>query len=194
MPETFVSPGPLFFVIGAVMAVSIILIPFQTFVLNIGIWINARKKMAAVKAEADERFRRFIGAEAEHIDVAAGSFGAHVRQISGTGIAYVKGRLYVMDEGVAAEIPWPQIRSWTWNIVGWNSQEGPSAHARDDTPMVMIHDNARGRITAHRESGFTITTRDIQKSTWRFNTIDEKLCTKWMEVLHQMDEGALARR
>ena len=98
MGKTFVSPGPVFFVIGVIMAVSLILIPFQTFVLNIGIWINARKKMATVKAEAKERFQRFIGAEAEHMDVAAGSIGTHVRQISGTGIAYAQGRLYVMDD------------------------------------------------------------------------------------------------
>ena len=180
--------------VSVAMASTLVLLPFASAVQNMSIYFRARKVGATVKADAEQRFRAFIGKEPDLMDVSTGAYGDNVRVVSGTGIALAAGRLYVMDGGVAAEIPWVLIRTWNWTIKGCASDEGSVAHTPDETPMVMVNENARGRITAHRSSGFTIVTRDIQKSEWRFNTIDEKLCVKWMEVLNQMNEGTMTQR
>ena len=60
--------------------------------------------------------------------------------------------------------------------------------------MCLIHKAQKPRIIAHRASGFTIVTRDLGKIEWRFATIDKAVCTKWMEILRQMNEGELPAR
>ena len=77
--------------------------------------------------------------------------------------------------------------------MGWNGQEVGSACARrhPDRDGPREHpeqdDSSSGeRVHDHDPEHRT--------STWRFSTIDETLCTKRMEVLHQMDQGAMAHR
>lgn len=194
MGRLFVRPGAISVIISILLMCTLVLLPFTYVPIGISTMLDAKRKTKRTKQEAERFLRDFIGREPQFIDCGTGGAGTNLMEITGTGIAYADGRLYVLDQGVAAEIPWSQVRSWNWNILGWTSDEGPEAHAPDSTPMVEITRNSVGRITAHRNSGFTIVTKDIHKTDWRFTTIDSAVCKKWMEILRKMDEGALGRR
>jgi hypothetical protein len=107
-------------------------------------------------------------------------------------MAYSEGRLFVCEEGVAAEIPWDSIRSWTWNVEGHESTQLYGRHDVGTTVQVNAA-NWRARTLAERASGFTVVTADIEKPEWRFQTSDTTVLKKWMEILQQMKEGKLAR-
>ena len=177
--------------VGAALCSTIILWP--VVVIAAGTYIAARRRTWQVGAAAKDFLRDFVGAEPRFMDAACGPYGANLGSVTGAGIAYADGRLYVLEEGTAAEIPWPQVRSWSYDIRGWETVEGGADHD-PVTPMCLVHKAQRPRIVAHRASGFTIVTRDVGKNEWRFATIDKAVCTKWMEILRQMNEGELPAR
>ncbi len=146
----------------------------------------------ALKAEADSKFRSFIGRTPRYFDVEACGYGSHLKKLSAAGMAYADGRLYVLEEGVAAEIPWDMIRSWKWNIDG-ASQTELYGNANMGTQLQVGAANQTARAIAHRASGFTVTTADVDKPEWRYQTTDEKVLKRWMEILTQMNEGRLER-
>lgn len=142
--------------------------------------------------EARAKFPAFTGRMPKYLDVAACGYGEDLPKASASGMAYADGRLYILEESVAAEIPWDDVRSWTWNIDGHNVTQlhGPN---NIGIKLAVANANATARAVALRASGFTITTADIEKPEWRSQTADEKVLKKWMEVLAQMDEGRIPR-
>ena len=151
---------------------------------------SAAKKLAA---EGRKAFVAFIGREAEYLDVDACGYGSNLKQLSAAGMAYAGGRLFVLEEGVAAELPWELIRSWKWRTEG-ASQTQLYGNVDIGSQMQVRTANQNARARAYRASGFTITTADIDKPEWHYQTDDEKTLKKWMEILTQMDEGRLPRR
>ena len=188
-----VRPNVPLALLGAALASTIILLPFANLLLTLATYVGARKRTRLVGEAAVKALRAFVGSEPRFLDAGCSGFSANLNVMSGSGIAYADGRLFVMEEGRAAEIPWSQVRSWSWDIQGWQTEAGGADYA-PDTPMCLVHKTQGPRIVAHRASGFTIVTRDIEKTTWRFTTINRALCTKWMEILRQMDEGELPAR
>ncbi len=143
--------------------------------------------------EAQESFPKFIGAKAEYIDVAACGYGSNLQELSASGMAYADGRLFVLEEGVAAEIPWDLIRSWRWNTEG-ASQTELYGNVDNTTRMQVGAANQNARALAFRQSGFTLVTADVDKPEWRFQTDDQGVLKRWMEILTQMKEGRLPCR
>lgn len=142
--------------------------------------------------EARAKLAAFIGRQPKYMDVAMCGYGSNLSKVSASGMAYADGRLYILEEGVAAEIPWDEIRDWKWNIDGHSVTQlyGPNDVG---IALQVAQANANARAVAHRASGFTITTADIDKPEWRFQTTDEKVLKKWMEILTQMKEGRIPR-
>ena len=179
--------------ISGLLVSTIVLYPVGNALFGLGSYLGARKMTRQVGEAAGQFLRDFIGSEPRFMDAWCGGYGANLGSVTGTGIAYAEGRLYVLEEGTAAEIPWSQVRSWSWEIQGWETVASGGDHA-PDTPMCLVHKAQKPRIIAHRASGFTIVTRDVEKTEWRFTTIDKAVCAKWMEILRQMSEGELPAR
>ena len=138
-----------------------------------------------------ESFASFIGKEPKYIDV--GITLTKENKYTCTGIAYSDGRLYIVDDGIAAELPWNKIRSWSWSIAGLN--EFFTVGLSDLTTSLSVNrrniQQARAQI---KSSGFFVTVQDIDKPEWRFKTTDEAVCKRWQEIITQMNEGGLATR
>ena len=85
-----------------------------------------------------------------------------------------------------------RIRSWNRQVDDYSQIE---LHGRHDmgTQISVLASNDAARVAAHRASGFTISTTDIEKPKWRFQTADKVVLQKWHEVLTQMNEGRLPR-
>ena len=113
-------------------------------------------------------------------------------KVTGAGIAYHDGRVFVLEAGVAAEIPWKRIRNYQWSVDGYDKYTNLGLN-----PGASIHSAAlteKARQEAHQKSGFFITTSDIDHPRWHFQTMDVGVCEKWQEILNQMSEGTLPRR
>ncbi len=143
--------------------------------------------------EAARAFPEFIGAKPDYIDVGACGHGSNLKELSASGMAYAGGRLFVLEEGVAAELPWDLIRSWRWRTAGASQTELYGSHDIG-TQLQVGSANQDARAKAFRDSGFTIVTADIDHPEWRFQTDDERVLKRWMEILTQMNEGRLPRR
>ena len=142
--------------------------------------------------EARENFPRFIGKPPTYMDIGSVGVGQDLQAASASGIAYADGRIFVLEEGVAAEIPWDRIRSWNWNVDGYSQTELHGPHA-GNVRLSVARSNQVARVLAFRSSGFVVVTSDIEKPEWRFQTRDEAVLKKWAEILTQMSEGRLAR-
>ncbi len=138
-----------------------------------------------------KRFASFIGKEPKYIDV--GITLTKENKHTCTGIAYSDGRLYIVDDGIAAELPWYKIRSWSWSIAGLNEvfTVGLSDLA---TNLAVNRRNIQAAGAQIKSSGFFVTVQDIDKPEWRFKTTDEAACMRWQEIITQMNEGGLATR
>jgi hypothetical protein len=143
--------------------------------------------------EANQAFPAFIGTKPEYLDVTVCGYGSNLKQLSASGMAYAGGHLYVLEEGVAAELPWDLIRSWTWKIEGASRTELYGNHDIG-TQMHVGSTNQNNAALAFRQSGFKIVTADIDKPEWRFQTDNAAVLKKWMEIMTQMHEGRLPRR
>ena len=166
----------------------LIAVPLMMILQRIG-QSSATKQLTA---EARAKFPAFIGRPTKYMDVAMCGYGTNLSKASASGMAYADGRLYILEEGVAAEIPWDDIRTWTWNINGHSVTE---LYGRSNVgiEMQVAQSNANAKAVAHRASGFTIKTANIDKPDWRFQTADEEVLKKWMEILTQMKEGRIPR-
>lgn len=142
-------------------------------------------------ATARTKLVDFVGKEPEYIDTGFSLVGKE--KYSGTGIAYSDGRIFILDSGLAAELPWSCIRSWTWSVAGLNKvfTVGRSDFA---TNLDVGIQNAQATGDQLRSSGFSITVQDINKPEWCFQTVDEAACKRWNEIVTQMNEGLLDKR
>ena len=104
MAQVRVGTNPLLLLIGAALCSTLILYPFGWGAMTVGTYLNARKRTRQVGEAAKDFLRDFIGAEPRFMDAGCGGYGADLGSVTGTGIAYADGRLYVLEEGTAAEI------------------------------------------------------------------------------------------
>lgn len=111
-------------------------------------------------------------------------------RLTATGIAYDGQAIYVLDNGVAAKIPWAAVREWRWNIEGYSETRliGGTAEQRLRN-NVHNHDQ---KIDALSRSGFFVAVADVDKPEWQFTSADETVLRKWHEIFTQINEGRLA--
>ncbi len=171
-------------IVGVVIALPIMFVVHQ---------LKKASAREAIEAGLQTRFPAFIGSKPEYIDTAVCGWGSDLKKLTGSGIAYAGGRIFIVEEGLAAEIPWDDIRSWTWNVEG---HEVTRVYGKPDftTNIQVGRVNQQAKLNAERASGFTITTASIDKPDWRFQTSDTTVLKRWMEILNQMKEGRIERR
>lgn len=181
---------------------NILIIPLMLTIIGLVIafplmiLVHQLKKASArdaIETGLRTKFPAFIGRNPEYIDTAVCGFGDNSNDLSGSGIAYAGGRIFIVEEGLAAEIPWEDIRSWTWNVEGHSVTQvyGTSDFA---TNFQVANANHAAKSTAERASGFTVKTANIDKPDWRFQTADTTVLKRWMEIFAQMKEGRIERR
>lgn len=146
-----------------------------------------------IQNEAEEAFKKFIGKPVKFIDIGIG-FSKDPKTIIGAyGLAYDAGVVYVMEHGVAAKLPWSEIRSWSWNIDGYSKTVvygGSLANNQAANMQAAIHNNI-AKWDAFRNSGFFIKVSDINHPQWQFMSTEEKTLIRWMEIFNQINEGKL---
>lgn len=177
--------------------IALILISLTGFglIISIPAWIIAALVKTAnqndgIPSAARDGLTRFTGGQPKYIAIGK----AHLpdKKLTGTGIAYRDGRLFVLDAGVAAEIPWSRIRSYRWSVEGYDQYTNPGLNPGVSMQAAGMTEEARQQ--AHRASGIFITTSDIDHPVWHFQTMDVAVCRKWNEILNQMSEGTLPSR
>ena len=171
-------------VIGIVIALPLMIVVHQ---------VKKASARDAIQAALRTRFPAFIGSKPEYVDTAVCGYGADLKKLTGSGMAYAGGRIFMVEEGLAAEIPWDDIRSWTWNVEG---HEVTRVYGGSDfaTNFDVGNANYAAKANAERASGFTVSTASIDKPDWRFQTSDVAVLKRWMEILNQMKEGRIERR
>ena len=151
--------------------------------LPLMIVVHELKKAAArdaIQAALRTQFPAFIGSKPEYMDTAVCGYGTDLKKLTGSGMAYAGGRIFVVEEGLAAEISWDDIRSWTWNVEG---HEVTRVYGTSDlgTNLQVGNANYAARLKAERASGFTVS---IDKPDWRFQTSNVAVLKRWMEILN----------
>jgi hypothetical protein len=102
--------------------------------------------------------------------------------MSGSAVAYADGHLFVMNQGLAAKIPLDKIQDYRWNVSEFmydSSKPFPTPEQRDRTTQ------------EYKESGLFIDVADIDHPSWQFNSVDEKVLKRWMEIIRQAKSGEL---
>lgn len=51
--------------------------------------------------------------------------------------------------------------------------------------------NSQQRVKNAEASGFFVTIRDVNQPKWQFETSDQALQNKWMEIFRQVKDGTL---
>ncbi len=149
--------------------------------------------IAAMNERANAGFRKFVGNDVAHFHAqVAGSRRHGGKKITGTGIAYGKGIVYVMDHGIAARIPWADVRNWRWSIEGYDQTQiyGGGA-AATGMHFQAAANNQNARLRAGLSSGFFVKVADIDHPEWQFMCTDEALLKRWMEIFKQRNEGRI---
>lgn len=163
--------------------------------VSIPVWfcawaLNQELQPKRIRRGAHEALVRFAGGEPQH--VAAGMARLPGDRLAGTGIAYRDGRLFVLEGGVAAELPWSRIRSYQWHVAGYTQHTNPGIDMATTIQAASLTTQSYNQ--ALLVSGFFLNTSDIDHPQWRFQTMDVALCQKWNEILKQMSEGTLPSR
>jgi hypothetical protein len=168
---------------------TIILLPIIFKIKKTKIEEEERKILEIAK----QKFVKFIGADVQYGDAEIVRSNTSSSLVNVSGMAYADGRIYVLEEGVAAEIPWLNIRAREWRVDGAAQTR---IYGRVDVGSAIWADvdNLIARKQAESRSGFIIKTKDIEKSEWKFQTSNENILKKWMEILAQMQEGRIKAR
>ena len=185
--------GPITIIIAILMSFTLIGIPFALGLMSgKAAWNRSRAVFKTIRL-ANVSFPKFVGGSPRYLDITATGVGRSMHHVSASGIAWADGRLFVMEDGVAAEIPWARIRSWTWKIEGWETTDLYGINAPHQRIKVQ-RQNAEATEFAAQASGFVISVSDVEKPEWKFGCTDAKVLKKWHEILNQMKSGDLPRR
>jgi hypothetical protein len=160
---------------------------FAVFFLPLTRLMHARSKEGSLQRETKLRFQEFVGPNADYIDTDIALVPGRRKRFSGTGIALKEGKIYMMDSGMAAHIPWNFIRSWRYEIQGVErSLVGVTNYSG-----VLVPQYSENREEAYRGSGFFVTVADIEYPEWQFQTMNKNLAKKWLEIFNQINEGKI---
>lgn len=141
--------------------------------------------------DTESTFTKFIGRPVKYINtILAGNDGF---DICGSGLAYENGVVYIMEKGLAAKIPWADIRNWSWSIDGYDTTTvyGGSLSNNIAGNLQAAMENQNCQAAAVRASGFFIEVADIDYPRWQYQTVDQKVLTRWMEIFKQANEGKI---
>jgi len=157
------------------------------FALPVTRFIHRELMARSVLAESEMRFQEFVGPNADYINTTIAPVPGRDNRFSGTGIGFRDGKIYMMHAGVAAQIPWNSVRSWWYEIQGIErSLVSVTNHAG-----VAVPHYADNSADALRRSGFFVRVADIDHPEWQFQTMDESLVRKWLEIFNQINEGKI---
>lgn len=175
-------------VIGVFLFMLIIAWPFfKPFVVGVHFKYFRQKKLLE---EAEVALTEFIGKSVKYENV---SISGRDGSLSASGLAYDNGFIFIMDHGLAAKVPWADVRNWNWNIAGHNTVTVYGGNLKSNMAgnLSASINNAIEKSRAHAESGFFIGVSDIDYPKWQFTSVDEKVLTRWFEIFKQLDEGTL---
>lgn len=187
----FVAISGLWFFLLIFIAVTLLLWPLLKATPQVIHYKYFMKKR--MEDEANRAFTKFIGKEVKFKDTSLGFSNSADGKICGYGLAYSDSTVYVMEHGLAAKIPWSEIRKWSWNVDGYSvtSVYGGSLANNAAANMTATINNAKAKWDAYMESGFFITVADIEYPKWQYMTDDKKVLSRWMEIFNQVNEGKI---
>src|SRR3546814_578855 len=152
----------LFLLLLCLSIVGLLIAPFAYLPLR-----HARIKSVTERMKGTVRrdFRAFIGGPATYLDCHPVGRKGGVNAMTGTGIAYNGKALYMLDDGVAAMIPWETVRTWRWYIAGYQTTKVHGGRSGDR--IVNSLDNIEARGAAFHKSGFFVQVAAIDRPAWR---------------------------
>jgi hypothetical protein len=145
-------------VVWLATAVTAVLGPSSVRIVHLGISLAAamaaialilfggiRAKTAAARAAMKDRlagegrdaFLAFIGSPPDRLDIQGAIDKKTFSRVTVTGLACVGRTIFIVDNGVAAEVPWDAVRGW-----GWNLEE----HKRFQYEGTLADDFGRGEV------------------------------------------------
>lgn len=146
----------------------------------------------AALGEARQKLRHFVGKKIPYLDVVPAGAKGDLSSVTASAIGFDPESMsvYVLDNGLAAEIPWELIREWRWEVSGYVKTEVYGA----DVGMKVAASarNQDARADAARKSGLFISVADINHPEWQFVCADPSLLKRWNELLIQVREGRIA--
>jgi len=161
-------------------------------------WRHARAPLAEIpflaelSRDARARMIEFIGSEPKYVDTCGTAIKEMPGYGTGSGMAVQGDRIFIMENGEIAAVPFSRIRSWTWEIQGRSKiailGAGPGDHRAS---MQAIEMNRAASREAALSSGFFLSIADVDKPVWRFGSGDQKVLERWDEILTQLREGLL---
>jgi hypothetical protein len=190
MPATRVVPKAVnwgFGIAAVLCVITIIGIPFLLLVLvSYGLTLRHLSKHATPRVldQARGAFRAFIGHMPKHFDL--GTTNVTGKGITGTGVAYADGTVYMLDQGVGAKIPLADIRVWRWEIPGHDRVIGYGS----ERVAAALH-TAAAEAKARSNSGLFVSVKDVEHPEWHFRCDDKAVLDRWHEILTQASEGKL---
>jgi hypothetical protein len=142
-----------------------------------------------VKCDSVAKFKKFIGETPQYFDCESVAWNKDPTRLTGTGIAYTAKAIYILDNGMAAEIPWSAIREWRWRIEGYSQTRliGGNTGQRIENDVI----NTNAKVVARTMSGFFVLVSNINKPEWQFTSANETTLKKWNEIFTQINEGRL---
>ncbi|WP_141415243.1 hypothetical protein [Caenispirillum bisanense] len=146
-----------------------------------------KRWISDIESEANKKFIEFVGQNPKYVDIFITDAGD--KYMSASALAYRDGRLFVMENGLAAEIPWAAVRSWSYEVVEAGKMVTTSNNLFDKMDVGKI--NRRMQDEADKKSGLKIFVADVDKPVWFLMTSDEGILTKWHEIFNQINEGTL---
>lgn len=143
-----------------------------------------RKGLKEIEKKAKIELRKFIGREPDYMDV---SFSATMRNgerlASASALAVAKGKVFLVDEGIACELDYDEIRNWKWEIEGYTTYRGTGSDSLSAALWTR-----ESRANALVNSGFFVRIADVEKPEWHFVSDDKTLLMKWGEIFTRLDE------
>ena len=100
-----------------------------------------------------------------------------VGNLYGSGMAIIRSRLFMMDRGHTAEIPWGAVRGWA----AGGGDVVVVASTTDDSTLDVLPATTGG--------GVTLYVRDINKPIWHFETGNPAVVARWREILTRIEEA-----
>ncbi|MFH7813267.1 MULTISPECIES: DUF4755 domain-containing protein [Acetobacter] len=99
------------------------------------------------------------------------------------------GRDFFMTDNIGRMVKfnWDDVRQWSHG-----TQTGGMLYG--GTPSQGINNeivNSQQRVKNAEASGFFVTIRDVNQPKWQFETSDQALQNKWMEIFRQVKDGTL---
>lgn len=139
-------------------------------------------------AEARDAIVREIGHAPKFMDFCMHP-SADRETLIAAAIAYDSRKIYLIENGNLAVIPWKDVRNYSTKIDGYDQVQTRDKNLA--TRAATQDQNRDAYQAALLASGLTISVADINKPSWQFICDDAQTLTKWFEILTQVNEGRI---